>query len=102
MSTLLGMPFFLADKTGSLFGSDYSDLYGRMALRIARTQQNRQRNAYMIFVIHEAITPSNGKNFTFPQAALDFGPDHAVGTIAIGSSPHIPMEQYLIKSSFKG
>lgn len=98
--TTLGMPFFLADKTGSVFGSDFTDLYGRMSLRVTCTQRNNQRIAYMVYRLDDSSTYVN--NVNRPQAALDFGPNHALGTVSIGPKPHIPMEQYLTKASMTG
>ncbi|TDL24297.1 hypothetical protein BD410DRAFT_827289 [Rickenella mellea] len=95
--TTLGMPFLLADKTGCLDGSDFSDLFGRLSLRITRTQQNSQRNAYMVYKLNDPRTVVNHVNQ--PQASLDFGPNHALGTVSIGRGPHIQMSEYLKQTS---
>ncbi|TFK53810.1 hypothetical protein OE88DRAFT_1284268 [Heliocybe sulcata] len=89
-----GLPYFLEDKTGSLSGSEYVDIHDRMRLSIRCTVRDSQRCAFMIY----NISPSVG-GLLKPGAALDFGPNNALGTVAIGSGSHIPMSRYLMKVS---
>ncbi|KAH8834363.1 hypothetical protein DL96DRAFT_1456838 [Flagelloscypha sp. PMI_526] len=91
----LGMPFYLIDRTGSLTGSDYVDIYQRLTLTVRCTARDASHAAYMIY---------NDRTSSTPLAALDFGPKNALGTISFvpsnaSSNPiAMSMKTYLDRS----
>ncbi|KAF9066701.1 hypothetical protein BDP27DRAFT_1384231 [Rhodocollybia butyracea] len=98
--TTYGMPYFLEDKTGKLTGSEFVDIHDRLRLTYRRsTDKQSPHTAYMIY-----NTSPHIYNPAFAQAlvALDFGPEHALGTVSFSSKICIPMKKYLVKLSARG
>ena len=97
MAMQLGMPFYLMDKTGSLTGSEYEDMYRRLALSLRRSTSDVSRNSYLIY------EHGSGRSGSRAVAALDFGPDNSLGTVSFirqdGRTQSFPMTQYLTKVS---
>jgi hypothetical protein len=95
--TSYGMPYFLEDKSGNLTGSEFTDIHDRMRLSLRCTVSDAMHTAYMIFD-KSSTTTCHG----YSLLALDFGPDNALGTVSFGAGTHMPMKQYLVKSSGLG
>ncbi|EMD33839.1 hypothetical protein CERSUDRAFT_117905 [Gelatoporia subvermispora B] len=95
--TKFGMPLFLEDKSGSLTGSEYTDLYNRARLVLRCTLRTPARAAYMVYDLAERADPRSG--LPVPAACLDFGPADALGSVKIRDGEHVPMGQYLTKLS---
>ena len=95
--TNFGIPFFLEDTTGKLTGTDFVDLHNRTHLSLRQTLRDAHRTAYIIYDL--SARPGARTGLLVPLATLDFGPNNALGTVQIGSGSHIPMEQYLVKST---
>lgn len=91
--TSYGMAFFLEDRTGELTGSEFVDLYDRMRLTYRCTARDSSHVAY---VIYDATTSSGASR---PLVALDFGPNHQLGTISFGPGSSMEMKKYLTKLS---
>jgi hypothetical protein len=91
--TTYGMPYFLADKTGSLSGSEFTDVNDRMRLVYRCTANDSTHKAYIIY--DSSVTQ-------VPPIALDFGPDDSLGIISFGSDRSLPMKKYLSKVSMLG
>ncbi|KAI0319118.1 hypothetical protein OF83DRAFT_852434 [Amylostereum chailletii] len=92
---VLGMPFFLEDISGSLNGSDFVDLHDRMRLSVRCTLRDATHTSYMIY---DLMSP-DPRRLVQPAAALDYGANHALGTVVIGSRAGVRMDQYLVKTS---
>ncbi|KAI8992917.1 hypothetical protein BD414DRAFT_482716 [Trametes punicea] len=86
--TNFGLPYFLEDRTGRITGSEFVDLHNRMHLTLRQTLRDAHRVAYVIYDLSSRV----------PLATLDFGANNALGTIKIGDSDHIQMNQYLTRS----
>lgn len=87
------MPYFLADKTGLLGGSEFTDVNDRMRLVYRCTAQDSTGKAYIIY--DSSVTG-------VPSITLDFGSDDSLGTISFGSDRSLPMKKYLTKVSMLG
>ena len=95
--TLYGLPYFLEDKTGSLLGSEFIDLHDRMHLTYRCTASNSSHTAFMIFQRPDAYQVSYLK----PLVALDFGPNHNLGTISFSERHSVEMNKFLVKVACK-
>ena len=91
--TTYGMPYFLADKTGLLSGSEFNDVNDRMRLVYRCTANDSTHKSYIIY--DSSVTG-------VPSVVLDFGPDDSLGTISFGSDKSLPMKKYLSKVSMLG
>ncbi|KAI9508596.1 hypothetical protein F5148DRAFT_979547 [Russula earlei] len=88
-----GLPFMLEDKSGSLSGSDFVDLYDRMFLRVRCTRgpdgASRYR-VYDMFAWHD-----------IPVATLEYGAAGTLGNITIigpgALSRTQPMAAFLVE-----
>ena len=89
--TVYGMPFFLEDISGSLEGSDFVDIHGRMKLTLRCTLRDRSRAVYMI--------QNDQSHSRSPSAVLDFTTPGTLGSISVGHARPMPMDQYLCKVS---
>jgi len=69
------VPLIFADKTGSLFGSEFSDVYDRMYLCVSRTRRDTD-GAAQYSIYNTSVAPSNT-----PVAALEYGAGGALGTV---------------------
>lgn len=98
MSPTYGMPFFLEDRSGDVRGGEFVDLYNRMRFSIRCTLRSSDRNAYMIYD-HSADSSTSRGGLLVPIGCLDFGANHALGTVKIGDKDHVPMNTYLAKVS---
>lgn len=94
--TNYGMAYFLEDKTGNLYGSEFIDLHDRMRLSYRCTARNEIQTAYMIC---DTTTVYGGLR---PLLALSFGPNNALGTINFTPESSMPMKKYLTKVSSLG
>lgn len=94
------MPYFLEDQTGELTGSEYVDIHNRLRFSLRCTLRDAQHTAYMIYDMSARDGSRNG--LLVPVACLDFGANHALGTVKIGERPHVQMHQYLAKVSSLG
>ncbi|CAK5267036.1 unnamed protein product [Mycena citricolor] len=98
-STRYGMPYILEDTTGSLTGSEFIDINERMHFRVRCTAKDTQHTAYMIYNSHHSSNPGRVA-IPLPVAGLDFGREHALGTISY-SSEGVPMRKYLVRPESK-
>ncbi|VDC05015.1 unnamed protein product [Peniophora sp. CBMAI 1063] len=89
--TVYGMPLFLEDISGSLEGSDFVDIHGRMKLTLRCTLRDRSRAVYMV--------QNDQSHSRSPSAVLDFTPPGGLGSIIVGNARPMPMDQYLCKVS---
>ncbi|KAH7911011.1 hypothetical protein BJ138DRAFT_1007480 [Hygrophoropsis aurantiaca] len=92
--TTYGMPFLLEDKTGKFTESDFTDINDRLCLRLRCTAPTA--HSYAIYNITYDSEPPK------PIVVLEFGPNHALGSIKLGSGPKLPMAEYLAKLSPQG
>jgi len=88
----------LEDRTGQLTGSDFEDIHDRVRLSLRCTQQTQTNTTYMIF--DRSRTSAYGYNN--PLVVLNFGPNNTLGTVSFKTGVHIPMNQYLAKTSLFG
>ncbi|KAI0731622.1 hypothetical protein C8Q72DRAFT_213201 [Fomitopsis betulina] len=91
--TSCGLPFFLEDQTGELTGSEFVDLYNRMRLSLRCTLRDVSHTAYMIYELSSRPNAHGA-----PLACLEFGPNHALGTVKIAHGETVSMAQYLAKA----
>ena len=89
--TVYGLPLFLEDISGSLDGSDFVDIHGRMKLTLRCTLRDRSRAVYMV--------QNDQSHSRSPSAVLDFTPPGGLGSIIVGNARPMPMDQYLCKVS---
>lgn len=95
------LPYFFDDKTGSLSGSEFSELHDRMYLYLKSVKNSVSHNAYIVYK-WEAGASCNPMRHD-GTVGLDFGPDGALGTITLGTKgKHVPMNQFLAKTSSLG
>ncbi|KAI9437450.1 hypothetical protein H4582DRAFT_1815566 [Lactarius indigo] len=69
------LPLMFPDRTGSVFGSEFSELYDRMYLCVCRTRRDSD-GAAQYGIYNAPVTPFNS-----PVATLDYGPGGALGTV---------------------
>ena len=91
--TSCGLPFFLEDQTGELTGSEFVDLYNRMRLSLRCTLRDVSHTAFMIYDLS-----SRPNTYGAPLACLEFGANHALGTVKIANGESVNMNQYLAKA----
>jgi len=90
-----GIPFMLEDRSGSLSGSEFVDLYDRMHLRVRRTHHDAdgasQYGVYNMFSTQPDI----------PVVTLEYGATGALGNITTigpgGSSRTKMMVAFLVE-----
>ncbi|KAH9025654.1 hypothetical protein EDB84DRAFT_366262 [Lactarius hengduanensis] len=78
------LPLMFPDRTGSVFGSEFSELYDRMYLCVCRTRHDSD-GAAQYGIYDASVTPFNS-----PVATLDYGAGGALGTVMFvgpGGSP---------------
>ncbi|CAK5267023.1 unnamed protein product [Mycena citricolor] len=98
-SSHYGIPYILEDTTGNFNESDFVDINGRMHLRVQCTAKDTQHTFYMIYNTHHSLTPGSAA-IPLPVAGLEFGPQHALGTINFASRG-MPMRKYLVRPETK-
>jgi len=86
MALRYGLPIFLEDKTGRLSGSDFVDLYDRMRLLYRRISRDSARTTYGIFT---------NSDYHTPVITLEFGADNSLGSVRVGRSNNMVMDNYL-------
>ncbi|KAI9455241.1 hypothetical protein BJY52DRAFT_656577 [Lactarius psammicola] len=69
------LPLMLSDRTGSVFGSEFTELYGRMYLCVRRTCRDSD-GATQYGIYNTPVTPFNS-----PTATLNYGAGGALGTV---------------------
>lgn len=84
------LPIFLEDQTGLLTGSVFVDLYDRQKISYL-CLSDASDTTYGIF-------NSNSPRFR-PDIILEFGVDNSLGTIKLGKSDAIAMDDYLPRVS---
>lgn len=94
--TTFGMPLFLEDRGGRLTASEFVDIYDRARFSLRCTHSDSTHAAYTIYNMLEHET-STRTGMAVPDAVLDFGANHALGSVKIGRGESVPMNQYLSK-----
>lgn len=74
------------------------DLYNRMRFSIRCTLRSTEHTAYMVYDLSTDSSSSRG-GLLVPIACLDFGANHALGTVKIGEKEHVQMNQFLSRVS---
>jgi len=69
------IPLMFPDRTGSVFGSEFAELYERMYLCVCRTRRDSD-GATQYGIYNTPVTP-----FNTPVATLDYGAGGALGTV---------------------
>lgn len=91
MALRYGLPVFLEDQSGRLTGSKFEDLYNRMTLTYTRISRNSPQIVYGIFY----TAPDEYTSARTPKIILEFGADNSLGTITVGRSNAMAMDDYL-------
>ncbi|KAJ3554352.1 hypothetical protein NM688_g3154 [Phlebia brevispora] len=95
MSTTYGMSFIF-EQEGNSQDCTFTDINNRMSFRIRCTLRNAEQTAYMIY---DGNAPIGRGGTTVPVACLNFGVNHALGTVKIGQREFIKMDEYLARVS---
>lgn len=74
------LPLMFSDRTGSLFGSEFSELYDRMYLCVRRTR-NDSDGAAQYGIYNSFVT-----QFNAPVATFDYGAGGALGTVTFNGA----------------
>ncbi|KAF8267651.1 hypothetical protein EI94DRAFT_1580453 [Lactarius quietus] len=69
------LPLMFADRTGSIYGSEFAELYDRMYLCVRRTHRDSD-GASQYGIYNAPVTPSNS-----PAAIVEFGLTDPIGTV---------------------
>jgi len=72
-----GIPFMLYDKTGSLLGSDFVDLYDRMNLRVFC--RRRDPDGAALYEMYNMLS----RHHDIPVAFFEYGAAGALGDISL-------------------
>jgi len=78
------LPLMFSDRTGSIYGSEFAELYDRMYLCVHRTRRDSDGGgATQYGIFNTAVTPFNA-----PVATLEFGTaaGDTVGTVTFSGS----------------
>lgn len=90
-----GIPFMLEDRSGSLSGSEFVDLYDRMSLRLRCTR--RDPDGASQYGVYNDFSP----RYDIPVVTLEYGAAGALGTITTigpgGSSRTQTMTAFLVE-----
>jgi hypothetical protein len=73
------LPLMFPDRTGSIYGSEFAELYDRMYLCVHRTRRESDGIAAQYGIFNTAVTPFNA-----PVATLEFlvgTGDETIGTV---------------------
>lgn len=79
------LPLMLSDKTGSLFGSEFTELYGRLSMCVRRTRRDPDGATQCGIYDYKFALP-----FTAPVATLDYGAGGALGTVTFNAPGGTP------------
>lgn len=90
-----GIPFMLEDRSGSLSGSEFVDLYDRMHLRVRCTRRDADgASQYGVYNIFSTLPD-------IPVATLEYGAAGALGNVTTigpgGSSQTQNMAAFLVE-----
>jgi len=72
-----GIPFMLHDKTGSLLGSDFVDLYDRMNLRVFCRRRDPDGTA--LYEVYNMLS----RHQDIPVASFEYGVAGVLGNISL-------------------
>ncbi|KAF8179575.1 hypothetical protein K438DRAFT_1725829 [Mycena galopus ATCC 62051] len=95
--TRYGIPYIFEDTTGRLTGSEFIDIHDRLRFTVRCTAHDTAHTAYMVYNTSPTVFQSA---IPKPVAALNFGPNNALGTISFASVP-MPMRKYLVKQALR-
>ena len=95
MNTTYAMSYILEEQ-GNSRESDFTDIYNRLSFRVRCTANTAAQTA---FVIYDAHAPTGRGGTTVPLACLNFGANHALGTVKIGQKEFVDMDKYLVRVS---
>ncbi|THH31410.1 hypothetical protein EUX98_g2786 [Antrodiella citrinella] len=90
MSTTFGIDLLLNDKSpNNLTDSEFVDMYERLRLRVHCTLRSSDRTVIMVYK----------SSVHAPIACLEFGAEHALGTVKVAGQESVPMNDYLTRVS---
>ena len=95
MNTTYAMSYILEEQ-GNAREADFTDIYNRLCFRVRCTLSTAEHTAYMIY---DANAPTGRGGTTVPLACLNFGANHALGTVKIGQKEFVDMDKYLVRVS---
>lgn len=91
-----GIPYMLYDRTGSLLGCDFVDLYDRMSLRVSCRRRNPDGAA--MYEVYNMLSRYDG----IPVAVFEYGSAGALGNISLigpgGSLQRHAMATFLVEA----
>ena len=85
------LPLMFPDRTGSIYGSEFIELYDRMYLCVHRTRRDSD-GATQYGIYNTAVTPFNS-----PVATLEFSTGDAIGTVTF-NGPGGSIRTYVMSS----
>ena len=90
------LPIFLEDQTGLLTGSVFLDLYNRQKISYLCLSDDSDSDS-MSTTIYGIFNRDNPR--IAPDIILEFGADNSLGTIKLGKSDAVAMDDYLPRVS---